>query len=143
MQSLDDKAGYTLIELMIVVAIIGILASVAIPKFAQTVRNANEATTLGNLGVLRSALAIYNAETEGGSPSNFSALTPKYLAAIPPKFTPPYHPAGNTVGYGTLADMTDAHEDWFYFNVVGDPNYGRVVVNCVHSDLKGNMWSSY
>jgi prepilin-type N-terminal cleavage/methylation domain-containing protein len=60
--------AFTLIELMIVVAIIGILASIAIPKFADLIRKLQEATTKGNLGVLRSALSIYYVDNEGFYP---------------------------------------------------------------------------
>ncbi|HRU39764.1 MAG TPA: type II secretion system protein, partial [Candidatus Goldiibacteriota bacterium] len=51
--------GFTLIELMIVVAIIGILAAVAIPRFADMLEKAREGATKGNAGAIKSAISIY------------------------------------------------------------------------------------
>ena len=61
----SDRGGFTLIELMIVVAIIGLLAAIALPKFANLVTKAREATIKGKLGSLRSALSLYYADTAG------------------------------------------------------------------------------
>ena len=65
--NIKKKKGFTLIELMIVVAIIGILAAIAIPKFADLIRKSNEGATKGNLGSVRSALSIYFADNDGFS----------------------------------------------------------------------------
>lgn len=67
------KKGFTLIELMIVVAIIGILAAIAIPKFADLITKSKEGSTKGSLGAMRSALTIYYGEQEGTYP--FTAAT--------------------------------------------------------------------
>lgn len=56
--------GFTLIELMIVIAIIGILAGVAVPRYMNFLQRSKEGATKGNLGALRSALNIYYADTE-------------------------------------------------------------------------------
>ena len=53
------KAGFTLIELMIVVAIIGILAAIAIPKFGATRERANEAALKSDLRNLLTAQETY------------------------------------------------------------------------------------
>ena len=53
------KKGFTLIELVMVIVIIGILAAVAIPKFVDLTGQAKNGATQGALGALRSGLAIY------------------------------------------------------------------------------------
>src|SRR6187455_1346132 len=83
-----SKKGFTLIELMIVVAIIGILAAIAIPKFADLVTKSKESAVKGSLGSVRSALSIYYSDTEGVFPSTGSLATAltagsKYLKELP------------------------------------------------------------
>ncbi len=76
--------GFTLIELMIVVAIIGILAAVAIPKFADLIDKAREAQVKGNLGAIRSAVSIYYGSEEGVAPSLLLGLvTEDYMSKLP------------------------------------------------------------
>ena len=56
-----DKKGFTLIELVIIIVILGILAAVAIPKYQNLASEAKEAACRGSLGGLRSGITIYYA----------------------------------------------------------------------------------
>ena len=146
--------GFTLIELMIVVAIIGILAAIAIPKFADLVTRSKESAVKGSLGAVRSAVSIYYSDTEGIFPGDLSiALTTnsKYLATIPLAQIPavsiqnnPGHSQGSgvVIGDGTLVTDQGAGLNVWYYTSSG-LNLGNVLVACSHNDTKGARWTSY
>ena len=141
--------GFTLIELMIVVAIIGILAAIAIPRFAQMLEKSREGSTKGNLGSIKSAASIYYGDTQGIWPTTLQSATnyafSKYLDNISPvKVTGAFvagapSPAGSevamTVGSGV---PTTATKGWMY-----DSNYGNVYVNSTVMDSKAIPYSFY
>jgi len=60
------QKGFTLIELVMVIAILGILAAVALPKFQDLSGAAKVSATKGGLGALRSNLAIRYAQSATG-----------------------------------------------------------------------------
>jgi type II secretory pathway pseudopilin PulG len=122
---------------MIVVAIIGILAAIAIPRFANLIDRAREARTQGNLGSLRSALAIYYGATDGTWPAAGSLaadLVPTYIDAIPTVLLP-----SSMTHSETNAETSTAGDDgkWYY------DGSGTLNVNCTHTDSKGNAVNTW
>src|SRR5258707_7979176 len=74
--------GFTLIELMIVVAIIGILAAVAIPQYQDYTVKAKLSKVTGVAAPIKTALALYNQEN-GGFPITATPWTTIGLSTAP------------------------------------------------------------
>lgn len=131
------NSGFTLLELVIVVAVISILAAIAIPRYGDAVRNSTEGATRGSLGMVRKALSIYYSDLDGQYPSDITALTlsARYLKRLPAAKLPGYHEDSTAV---LLASSADDAGGWLY-----DGAAGAVRVNCSHTDVKGSVWTSY
>ena len=78
-----NRSGFTLIELMMVVAILGILASLAVASFGDTSsEKAKLGKIKGDLRTIESALTIYKLD-KGSEPSTINSLVPDYLKKVP------------------------------------------------------------
>lgn len=78
-----QHAGFTLIELMIVMAIIGILAVIAIPSYVSAVRQAREAVLKEDLFTMRNAIDSYTADKQKAPQSLDDLVQDGYLKTIP------------------------------------------------------------
>ena len=56
------KKAFTLVEILIVVAILGILAAIALPTFQDHIQQARESAAKDNLRILRNAIGLYAVE---------------------------------------------------------------------------------
>lgn len=77
------EQGFTLLELMIVMIIIGILAAVAVPAYLQSVRKAREAVLREDLHAMREAIDSYTVDKEKAPQSLDDLVQAGYLRAIP------------------------------------------------------------
>jgi type IV pilus assembly protein PilA len=75
---MTNKKGFTLIELLIVVVIIGILAAIAIPKFANTKEKAYVASMKSDLRNLVTAQEAYFSDNNSSYASSYAAISANY-----------------------------------------------------------------
>lgn len=143
---MKKSEAFTLIELMIAVAIIGLLAAVALPRFGNLLNKSKESATTGGLTSIRSTLNIYYGANHVFPTDDLSSLTSNgaYISALPPvklPGTPHQDSRVVRVGASTTTALTDAG-GWAYVNDPASQAYGTIFVNCSHLDSKGEAWNT-
>lgn len=81
--STPPESGFTLIELMIVMAIIALLASIAIPSYVNNVRNAREAVLKEDLHTMRAAIDSYTVDKQKAPQTLDDLVQSGYLKVMP------------------------------------------------------------
>ncbi len=146
------KKAFTLVEVMIVVAILGILAAIVLPLFQSNVTEAKEAAAKDNLRILRNAIELYAARNDGVPPGylfNKIKTNPHYLAlknqllnGYLPKI--PANPFNDRQSINVLPTGSDFPEQatgaygWIYC-----PSMKAVRLDWPGTDSKGVLYYSY
>src|SRR3954470_16048286 len=118
MRAVTRKSGFTLVEILIVVIILGILAAIVIPQFTNASQDARESSLLSQLQTLRSQIELYKLQHRdvlpnlvGAAPACWDPLTTKtdadgVLSAAPDAFGP-YMQSAPINPINGVSDVTD------------------------------------
>lgn len=151
------RAGFSMIELVIVVVIIGIIAMIAIPRMSRGSAAAADSAVASNLAVLRNAIDLYHTEHQGMYPplasfadqltkfSNIDGSTTSatkndgtgviygpYLRTVPPISV------GSRKGSTGIGTADGVGIGWIY-----DVSTGSITPNATGNDSAGKAYSAY
>jgi general secretion pathway protein G len=101
------EGGFTLVELMIVMTIIGLLAAIAIPSYIQSVKRAKEAVLREDLHTIRTAIDSYTVDKEKAPQGLDDLVQSGYLKSIP---IDPMTSRNDTWMTGQSDTLTDINE---------------------------------
>ena len=128
--------GFTLIELMIVVAIIAILAAIAIPQYKKFQAKAKAAEAKTNLGAIASCEEAYHAENDkyikcSKSPTNAPTAKTNFVSTVTGWSDLGFEPAGK-VRYAYEVNSSDANNKFSAIAVSNVPELIDAGLNAFH-----------
>ncbi len=95
-QRTSREAGFTLLELIVVMIIIGVLAAIAVPAFARHMKSAREAVLKEDLQTMRQAIDSYTVDKQKAPQTLDDLVTSGYMKKMP--IDPMTHRADTWIG---------------------------------------------
>ncbi len=119
------ERGFTLVEIMIVVAIIALLAAIAIPNVLRGRTTANESAAIGNLRAMMSSLEMFRSVNQvypaGATWQAMYDATPGCTAGVAPE--PDFGPAGFCAVMSATTPALIQGYNYEYVGAAGGPTY--------------------
>ncbi len=134
------RRGFSLVELVVVILIVGILAAVAAPKMFDTASGARESATRASLGVVRDAIELYAANDPDGNYPSARTLDQDLRPYIKGTF-PAVQVGGNRnpkVRSTENVEIASGSEGWSY-----NPTTGEFAINDSGTSSEGESYSSW
>lgn len=91
------EKGFTLLEIMIVIAIISILTTIIVPSAPKFIKKARDAKVKEQLSAIRTAVFVYFGANSGKYPGSLDDLLPDYISGFDKKWVGAN--ADGTIGY--------------------------------------------
>ena len=101
MKFFKNKKGFTLVELVVVIAILGILAGIAIPRFMDATASARGAKVVADMRTIESSLSMYYAKKGSYYSSGTTAVTIPNLVSDGYLASEPKPPTGTMIVDGS------------------------------------------